>query len=81
MNTAQTKERIGIIDTARFFAMALVFYGHCIEEFMLLKNPAGATQYRFIYLFHMVLFTYRRNNGPFNPSTMPLSSCLLHTAI
>ncbi|MEJ2640832.1 MAG: acyltransferase family protein [Desulfosarcinaceae bacterium] len=48
--------RIGVIDIARFYAIALVFYGHFIEEFMLLKNPAAADQYRFVYSFHMVLF-------------------------
>ena len=36
--------------------MALVFYGHFIERFMLLKNPAGFAQYKFIYSFHMVVF-------------------------
>ena len=36
--------------------MALVFYGHFIEEFMLLKNPTGALHYKFIYSFHMILF-------------------------
>lgn len=36
--------------------MVLVFYGHFIEEFMLLKNSVGASQYKFIYSFHMVLF-------------------------
>ena len=36
--------------------MALVFYGHFIEELMLLKNPTAASQYKFIYSFHMVLF-------------------------
>ena len=56
MNIVSVKERIGVIDMARFYAMALVFYGHFIEEFMLLKNPVGATQYKFIYSFHMVLF-------------------------
>ena len=56
MNIVSVKERIGIIDMARFYAMALVFYGHFIEEFMVLKNPVGATQYKFIYSFHMVLF-------------------------
>ena len=49
-------ERIGFIDIARFYAIALVFYGHFIEELMLLKNPAAASQYKFIYSFHMVLF-------------------------
>ena len=48
--------RILVIDIARFYAIALVFYGHFIEELMLLKNPAAASQYKFIYSFHMVLF-------------------------
>ncbi|MBN2467124.1 MAG: acyltransferase family protein [Deltaproteobacteria bacterium] len=52
---AETK-RIGVIDVARFYAMALVFYGHFIERIMMLKNPAAATQYKFIYSFHMILF-------------------------
>ncbi len=54
---AETKtDRVLAIDIARFYAIALVFYGHFIEELMLLKNPAAAGQYRFIYSFHMVLF-------------------------
>ena len=44
------------IDIARFYAIALVFYGHFIEELMLLKDPTAASQYKFIYSFHMVLF-------------------------
>jgi acyltransferase len=48
--------RIWVIDIARFYAIALVYYGHFIEELMLLKNPAAASQYKFIYSFHMVLF-------------------------
>ena len=48
--------RVLSIDIARFYAIALVFYGHFIEELMLLKNPAAANQYKFIYSFHMVLF-------------------------
>jgi acyltransferase len=52
---AETK-RIGVIDVARFYAMALVFYGHFIERIMMLKNPAAAVQYKFIYSFHMMLF-------------------------
>ena len=54
--TESGKGRIPAIDVARFYAMALVFYGHFIERFMLLKNPAGFTQYKFIYSFHMVVF-------------------------
>lgn len=54
--TEMGKGRIRAIDVARFYAMALVFYGHFIERFMLLKNPAGAIQYKFVYSFHMVVF-------------------------
>ena len=56
MNTTAAESRIAFIDVARLYAMALVFYGHFIEEMMLLKNPAAASQYKFIYSFHMVLF-------------------------
>jgi acyltransferase len=52
---AETK-RIGLIDIARFYAMALVFYGHFGERLMVLQNPAAALQVKFIYSFHMVLF-------------------------
>jgi len=48
--------RFKVIDIARFYGIGLVFYGHFIEEFMLLQNPAAAGQYKFIYSFHMVLF-------------------------
>lgn len=54
--TESGKERIWAIDVARFYAMALVFYGHFVERFMLLRNPAGFAQYKFIYSFHMVVF-------------------------
>jgi len=50
------KGRIWFIDVARFYAITLVFYGHFIERIMLLKNPAAAAQYKFIYSFHMMLF-------------------------
>ena len=56
METTTREKRIRFIDIARFYAMALVFYGHFIEELMLLKNPAAAAHYKFIYSFHMVLF-------------------------
>lgn len=56
MGFASAETRIGAIDIARFYAMSLVFYGHFIEELMLLKNPVGTDHYRFIYSFHMVLF-------------------------
>ena len=56
METESGKRRIWVIDVARFYAIAMVFYGHFIERFMLLKNPAGFDQYKFIYSFHMVVF-------------------------
>jgi acyltransferase len=56
MNTSAAGSRIEFIDVARLYGMALVFYGHFIEELMLLKNPAAASQYKFVYSFHMVLF-------------------------
>jgi acyltransferase len=56
MRSIPQKQRIGLIDIARLYAMTLVFYGHFIERIMLLKNPAAAAQYKFIYSFHMVLF-------------------------
>lgn len=56
MNIESGKVRILAIDVARFYAMALVYYGHFIERIMLLKNPAAAAQYKFIYSFHLLLF-------------------------
>jgi acyltransferase len=56
MSAPLKTNRILFIDIARFYAIALVFYGHFIEELMLLKNPVAASQYKFIYAFHMVLF-------------------------
>ncbi|WP_319522667.1 acyltransferase family protein [uncultured Desulfosarcina sp.] len=56
MSAPTAGSRIEFIDVARLYAMALVFFGHFIEEFMLLKNPAAASQYKFVYSFHMVLF-------------------------
>ena len=56
MTTQSGCKRFKVIDIARFYGIGLVFYGHFIEEFMLLKNPAAAGQYKFIYSFHMVLF-------------------------
>ena len=56
MDAGSTNNRNLIIDIARFYAIALVFYGHFIEELMLLENPTAASHYKFIYSFHMVLF-------------------------
>ena len=55
-DTQSETKRIWVIDVARFYAMSLVFYGHFIEELMLLKNPTASSQYKFIYSFHMLLF-------------------------
>jgi acyltransferase len=56
MRAIAEEKRIWLIDIARFYAIALVFYGHFIERVMILKNPAAAVQYKFIYSFHMMLF-------------------------
>ena len=56
MATTPGGKRFEVIDIARFYGIALVFYGHFIEEFMLLGNSVAASQYKFIYSFHMVLF-------------------------
>lgn len=48
--------RIGSIDTARFLAIALVFYGHLVEQVMYLDSAAAAAQYKWVYSFHMPLF-------------------------
>ncbi|MBE3144103.1 MAG: acyltransferase family protein, partial [Planctomycetes bacterium] len=56
MQALAKEKRILLIDIARFYAIALVFYGHFIERFAMLQNPAGAIQYKFVYSFHMVLF-------------------------
>ncbi len=56
IDAGSNTKRVFAIDIARFYTMALVFYGHFIEELLLLKNPAAASHYKFIYSFHMVLF-------------------------
>ena len=56
METGSQVRRIWVIDIAGFYAIELVFYGHFIEELMLLKNPTAVSLYKFIYSFHMVLF-------------------------
>ena len=50
------KERIHYIDTARFYAITGVFFGHFVERIMILNDPAAAILYKFVYSFHMVLF-------------------------
>ncbi len=56
MDAGSKTNRFLTIDIARFYAIALVFFGHFVEEFMILKNPAGISLYKFTYSFHMVLF-------------------------
>lgn len=56
MGNAAGQSRIRVIDIARFYTMALVFYGHFIERVMYLHNPTAAAHYKFIYSFHMTLF-------------------------
>ena len=56
MDAGVKTNRILVIDIARFYAISLVFYGHFIEELMLLNNPTAIAHYKFIYSFHMVLF-------------------------
>jgi len=56
MQAVAEEKRIWLIDIARFYAMALVYFGHFIERIMMLENPAAAVLYKFIYSFHMMLF-------------------------
>lgn len=50
------KGRLAAIDVARALGLALVYYGHFVEQVMYLENPAAAAQYKWIYSFHMILF-------------------------
>jgi len=56
MEPREESKRLWMIDIARFYGIALVFYGHFIERIMYLKNPVAAAHYKFIYSFHMLLF-------------------------
>ncbi len=56
MHYEMAPSRILSLDIARFYAMALVFYGHFVERMMYLHNATAALQYKFIYSFHMVAF-------------------------
>jgi acyltransferase len=56
MQASAEEKRIWFIDIARFYAIALVFYGHFVEQIMLLQNPAASFHYKFVNSFHMVLF-------------------------
>jgi len=54
--SAPRSARIGSIDTARFLAISLVFYGHLVEQVMYVGNAAAAEHYKWVYAFHMPLF-------------------------
>jgi len=56
MDFESKAKRIWMIDVARFYGIALVFYGHFIERIMHLGLSPGAAHYKFIYSFHMMLF-------------------------
>jgi acyltransferase len=65
MNTAtRGTQRLPSIDIARFFAIALVFYGHLVEQFMQsvwgrgIEHLATAAEvhYKWVYSFHMPAF-------------------------
>lgn len=55
-DAAKSAGRIPMLDVARFLGMFLVYYGHAVERIMYLKSPVAATQYKFIYSFHMPFF-------------------------
>ncbi len=48
--------RVHFIDIARIYGVILVYYGHIIESYMKAGSAVAATQYKFIYSFHMPLF-------------------------
>jgi acyltransferase len=50
------KERLFFVDTARFYGIALVFYGHFIMTMATQGNSSAASYFKFIYSFHMPLF-------------------------
>ena len=54
--TAVIAQRLPFIDIARFYGIALVFYGHFIESYMKAGSFVAAMHYKWIYSFHMPLF-------------------------
>lgn len=56
MLSTSAAPRMPMPDISRFFGIILVYYGHIIERFMYLNAPSAASQYKFIYSFHMVFF-------------------------
>lgn len=57
MQDAQAK-RLDAIDVARALGLMLVYYGHFVEQVMYLENPVAAVHYKWIYSFHMILFSF-----------------------
>ena len=48
--------RVLIVDIARIYGVALVYYGHIIESYMKAGSAVAAMHYKFVYSFHMPLF-------------------------
>ena len=48
--------RLPMIDVARLYGIALVYYGHVVERMMYLGDATATAHYKFIYSFHMPLF-------------------------
>ncbi len=69
--TQAPKARNAFLDVARFFGLALVYYGHVVEQAMVLKNPAAAQHYKFVYSFHMIFF-FLVAGFVFNPAKLAL---------
>ena len=79
MQRESAQNRVLTLDIARFYAMALVFYGHFIERVMVLHNATAAMQYKFIYSFHMVAFIVLAGYvAKESDLQMPLKSFLAH---
>lgn len=54
-NSSETTRHSGI-DAARALGIILMYYGHFVEQIMYLGNPVAASQYKWIYSFHMIFF-------------------------
>lgn len=50
-------DRFRFIDVSRILGIALMYYGHTIESLMKTGNETAAMHYKFIYSFHMPLFS------------------------
>lgn len=52
----KTTVRIPWVDVAKGLGIALVFYGHLVEQFRGLGVPGAAAEMKWIYSFHMPMF-------------------------